>query len=363
MARRHARRERRLEDDDWHLTDQLHVEHGKADPFAAAVRATRMPMIICDARQDDIPIVFANAAFLGMTGYRREEVVGRNCRFLQGAETDRASVARIRAAIERRVDIQIDILNYRKDGSTFWNALYISPVMTEDGDLQFFFASQLDVTERKRQELRIRAEKEEFEAAVHERTRSLQVALDAKNTLLHEVDHRVKNNLQTIVALVAMEARQVRDEQTRAAFGRLMRRVEAVATVHRRLYEEAEVDRFDVGGFARALLDQLSGAAPVRIIATVAADSILVPAAWASPLALLLNELVLEAPDRGASAELEIARIAPDRFRIVVQPAAPDAAGRSGIIRRLVRQLGGEVRPHGARLEIELPLEPERAAR
>lgn len=352
-----------MEDDDRRLADRLRVQHGKADLFAAAVQATRMPMIICDPRQADIPIVFANAAFLDMTGYRREEVVGRNCRFLQGPDTDRDSIARIRDVIERRVDIQIEILNYRKDGSTFWNALYISPVMTEEGELRFFFASQLDVTERKRQELRIRAEKEEFEAAVQERTRSLQEALEAKNTLLHEVDHRVKNNLQTIVALVAMEARNVRDADTRAAFGRLMRRIEAVATVHRRLYEEEEVDRFDVGGFARALLDQLSSAVPGRISADVAPEPLLVPAASASPIALMLNELVLEAVAGGVSVDLEIARAAPGRFRIAVQPSTPDAGGRPGIVRRLARQLGGDVRQEGSRLAIELPLEPEKVFR
>ena len=69
---------------DWHETDLLHAEQGQGDPFAAAVRATRMAMIITDPRKPDNPIVFANAAFLKLTGYTREEVVGSNCRFLQG---------------------------------------------------------------------------------------------------------------------------------------------------------------------------------------------------------------------------------------------------------------------------------------
>ena len=78
--------------DAWQMTDRLTHELGKGDPFAAAVRATRMPMIITDPRQDDNPIVFANDAFLTLTGYARDEIMGRNCRFLQGADTDKAAV-------------------------------------------------------------------------------------------------------------------------------------------------------------------------------------------------------------------------------------------------------------------------------
>lgn len=70
--------------DAWHMTDDLHAEHGKGDPFAAAIRATRMSMIITDPRRPDNPIVFVNDAFLRLTGYERREVMGRNCRFLQG---------------------------------------------------------------------------------------------------------------------------------------------------------------------------------------------------------------------------------------------------------------------------------------
>ena len=109
--------------DAWRMTDRLGAEHGKGDPFAAAIRGTRMPMLITDPRQHDNPIVFANDAFLVLTGYERDEVMGRNCRFLQGEGTDPAAVDQMRAAIRDEVDINLDILNYRKDGRPFWNAL------------------------------------------------------------------------------------------------------------------------------------------------------------------------------------------------------------------------------------------------
>lgn len=119
------------------------------DIFFAAVETTRMPMIVTDPSRPDNPIIFANHAFLEMTGYSADEIVGHNCRFLQGPETDREVVATVREAIANKRDIATEILNYRKDGSTFWNALFISPILNDNGDLIYFFASQLDVSRRR----------------------------------------------------------------------------------------------------------------------------------------------------------------------------------------------------------------------
>ena len=116
------------------------------DPFAAAVRATRMPMVISNPRLDDNPIVFVTDAFCRLCGYPREEIVGRNCRFLQGPDTSPETVALLRAAIDNREPIKIDILNYRRTGETFWNRLLMAPVQDAQGELAYFFASQVDVT-------------------------------------------------------------------------------------------------------------------------------------------------------------------------------------------------------------------------
>jgi PAS domain S-box-containing protein len=124
------------------------LEH-RGGVFFAAIEMTRMPMVLTDPRQDDNPIVFANNAFLDLTGYDQDEVIGRNCRFLQGAQTDRAVVAQLREAIGQRRAISVEILNYRRDGSPFWNGVFLGPVYDEAGELLFFFASQLDVSRRK----------------------------------------------------------------------------------------------------------------------------------------------------------------------------------------------------------------------
>lgn len=120
----------------------------RGDVFFAAVAMTRMPMIITDPRQADNPIVFANGSFLDLTGYSLTEVMGRNCRFLQGVDTDRETVTEIRQAIAEQRAIAVDILNYKADGRAFWNGLFIGPVFDHEGVLVYYFASQLDITPR-----------------------------------------------------------------------------------------------------------------------------------------------------------------------------------------------------------------------
>ncbi|TFW10665.1 PAS domain-containing protein [Massilia arenosa] len=123
--------------------------HERGNIFFAAVEMTRMPMTVTDPRQPDNPIVFANNAFIDLTGYERSEVEGRNCRFLQGADTDRDTVAELAKAVHEQRAIAVDILNYKKDGTPFWNALFIGPVFDQSGELLYFFASQMDITQRR----------------------------------------------------------------------------------------------------------------------------------------------------------------------------------------------------------------------
>ena len=127
------------------------IRHG-SDLFFAAIETTRMPMLVTDPRQPDNPIVFANRAFYSVTQYEPHEVLGRNCRFLQGAQTDRAVVREVREAIAARREVSVELMNYRKDGTSFWNALYVSPVFNADGELVYYFASQLDVSRRREAE-------------------------------------------------------------------------------------------------------------------------------------------------------------------------------------------------------------------
>jgi len=117
--------------------------------FETAMHKTRMAMSLADPNLPDCPLVYVNPSFIEMTGYGLEAALGRNCRFLQGPETDRDAVKRIHQAVEEREPIDVEIYNYQRDGSGFWNALYVSPVFDDGGKLTYFFASQIDISARK----------------------------------------------------------------------------------------------------------------------------------------------------------------------------------------------------------------------
>ncbi len=116
------------------------------DPYVVAVQATRTPTLITDPREPDNPIVLANDAFVEMTGYPKEAVIGRNCRFLQGPGTELAAVAAVRTAVQLVRPIEIELLNYRASGEPFWNRLLIAPVHDSAGVLTHFISNQVDVT-------------------------------------------------------------------------------------------------------------------------------------------------------------------------------------------------------------------------
>jgi len=118
--------------------------------FKSAVDATSTGIIITDHQAHDEPIVYANPQFLKLTGYNEKEVIGRNCRFLAGPDTNRQTTTKIREAVHREDYFQGEILNYRKDHSTFWNQLTLSPVKNSEGKTTFFVGIQQDVSVQKK---------------------------------------------------------------------------------------------------------------------------------------------------------------------------------------------------------------------
>jgi PAS domain S-box-containing protein len=181
---------------------------GGHDIFFAAVQMTRMPMVLSDPNLPDNPIIFCNHAFRQMTGYEEHEVLGRNCRFMQGPDTDPAAIARVHDAIARGEDVAEELFNYRRDGSGFWNALFISPVFDADGRLKYFFGSQIDVTRRK-----------EAEAVLQQSQR-----METLGAMASGVAHEFNNLMTVVLASVEQAQDRARDPRQheqleRAAWG------------------------------------------------------------------------------------------------------------------------------------------------
>ena len=126
-----------------------------------ALSETAEGVTISDARLQDNPIIYANAGFERLTGYSIAEVLGRNCRFLQGPGTDRDTLEKLRSAIRQKQACTVQLLNYRKDGTSFWNRLSITPVRDASGNVTHFIGVQSDVTEQKLTEQALQTGSEE----------------------------------------------------------------------------------------------------------------------------------------------------------------------------------------------------------
>jgi PAS domain S-box-containing protein len=285
-----------------------------------AVERTRMPMVVSDARQPDNPIVLANQAFLDLTGYSADEVIGRNCRFLQGPGTASEAVDAIRRGLAAEEHfITVELLNYRKDGSAFWNQLAISPVHDHQGRTVYYFASQNDVSARRRAE--------ELEAT--------------ERLLLMEVDHRAMNALALVQSILSLTQADDVKRYSSAVTGR----IGAIAEVHRLLASS---------NWRGARIDQLIRPdAPRSRIQTHGPPATLAPR-LAQPLAIVFNELLSNSIQHGslltADGWVDLSwTIKPDQLAVKwreqggVTPQAPAAMGLGlDLVRSIVeRQLGG----------------------
>lgn len=236
-----------------------------------ALERTRMPMVITDARKYGYPIVLANQAFLDLTGYSADEVIGRNCRFMQGADTAPADVAAIREGLAARAHIDVELLNYRRDGTSFWNQLVISPIFDDHGDLMYHFASQKDVSARRH------AEESEH----------------AERLLLMEIDHRAMNALALVQSLI----RLTRADDIESYATSIQQRVDALARAHRLLGQNG----WKCAEIADLVLLELPDAYSPRI--AVAGPILSLAPQIVQPVTLALHELMANALTHGALAQ------------------------------------------------------------
>jgi PAS domain S-box-containing protein len=151
-------------------------------PFVVAAEETRMAMVFTDAKEPGHPIIFANDAFLALTGYARDEVLGQDFNFLMERGADTAALGKIVSEFKGHSEGGAEIQYRRKDGSAFWAALFISPVRDEDEKIVQYFASFVDLTRHKEEQIE-------------------------SKMLIDELNHRVKNTLATVQSIVWQASR------------------------------------------------------------------------------------------------------------------------------------------------------------
>lgn len=147
-----------------------HQSHASSVDFqllASAVEYAGGGLSIADYHARDRPLIYVNKSFERVTGYQVEEVIGKNCRFLQGPKTDRTTVDRIRQAINAGEEFEGEILNYRKDGSTFWNFMRVAPIHNDQGQVTHYVGIQTDITVQKTMEKKLRATQQFFDRAIN----------------------------------------------------------------------------------------------------------------------------------------------------------------------------------------------------
>tara|TARA_R110002049_G_scaffold44333_5_gene130117 strand:+ start:174794 stop:175798 length:1005 start_codon:yes stop_codon:yes gene_type:complete len=315
------------------------------DILGKAVRHARLPLCITDPKKPDNPIVYANAAFTELTGYSAEEIVGKNCRFLQGADTSPESVDTVRRIIaDGRVDT-VEILNYRKDGSPFLNALQIGPITDGNGKLAYFFGSQLDISARRQKE---------------KETRDL-----ADSELLH----RLRNIVNVMTAMVRMTAREESNPKVFAE--KVIERLSALGQAHFDTIGHLGDKDVQFSALVRPILRAYTPGGEDQII--LGGFDPAVPRAMVSPLTLALHELATNAVKHGALgrtegqvilhvslqkafSELHIVWREKDGPKVVV----PERSSGSKIIQSLTKAAGGALtydwHPEGLIATAKFPL-------
>src|SRR3954471_7158158 len=351
---------------------QIEAVRQQGGLFVEAVRVTRMPMLVTDATLPGNPITFANNAFIDLSGYTIDEVLGQDPHFMNGEGTDPEAIQRYESAITEGRDETLEILQYRKDGTPFRAMLFASPLDDGQGAVEHHFLSYLDITRRYDAEGELRTLTSELERRVAERTRDLEASnakLEAanqklsklvaeRNMLLSEVNHRAKNSLAVAASLLAIQGRRQPDRAVRALFEEAQDRLNAMARVHDLLSKSESIQRVDLATYVTDLCEALR---PItqndgRVgFAVSAQEGILVEADTAFALGIVLTELITNAvkyafpSPRSGTIFADARRGAPERLEVSIRD---DGVGMAsfregslgyGLVRSLVQQINRNI--------------------
>ncbi|WP_158215728.1 PAS domain-containing protein [Notoacmeibacter marinus] len=333
-------------------TDSMNLPAGAM--LEQAMEQTRMAITITDPKLPDNPIVFVNQAFLDLTGYDREEVIGRNCRFLQGPDPDQAVLEEIRKAVREEEVKVVKIRNFRKDGSAFWNMLHIGPIFGKDGKIQQFYGSQWDVTE-----LAEAADK-----------------LARQTYLAEELRHRIGNVFAIVGSIVRLSARGEKDVEL--VVKRIEDRLGALLRAHKATAASRNADEGDTASDLHKLVETVLSPYPTEKVdrIEISGPPVALPGQAVTPLGLTLHELATNSVKYGALRHEEgsivvnwqeqddelLLKWVERPIEPITVPEKSQLGTGSRIIEGMLTGVGGHVelgwRTEGLRLTIRLPLGP-----
>ncbi|WP_454804688.1 ATP-binding protein [Mucilaginibacter phyllosphaerae] len=171
----------------------LNTIEGQGQLLTAAIGASISGIVITDNQQEDNPIIFCNKAFEEMTGYYQHEIIGRNCRFLQAGDREQIGRFKLQEALASNMECHVELANYRKDGTMFFNELYVAPIKNSQGKVTHYIGVQNDITLRKQKELsmamelKLQKQKDEFTSLASHELRTPITSLRATIQLMNRI--------------------------------------------------------------------------------------------------------------------------------------------------------------------------------
>ena len=216
-----------------------------------AIESSVTGIVIADFQAPDMPIIYANPAFFELTGYSEDEIIGINCRFLQGDLTEQKGLTQLRAAIKKKEECQVVIRNFKKDGTPFWNELSVSPILNAQEEVTHFIGIQNDITARVNAKLSLLKAKEETENANR--------ALEAFNAT---VSHDLKSPIRHVsMFLSLLERKNALDESSleymsliQEAVNKMMTLIDDLLTYSKTSTVKISTENVDIQGIVNEII-------------------------------------------------------------------------------------------------------------
>lgn len=260
------------------ITEKLQEEQ-RLKQLESVVTNTTESVVILEAEPGASPgrsILYVNDAFTEMTQYRKEEVLGKSLHILNGPKTDQQEIKGLGRAMNEWEICDIELINYKKDGTPFWIHTSLVPVPGKNGNYSQWVAIARDITKQKSYEKKLRD------------------SLKEKEVLLSEIHHRVKNNLAVISSLLQLQAFNTESEELKKKLYDSVFRISSMANIHELLYQSGSFSRLDFTDILENLIQNLERVfgTDTEIEHAIEKEEIKLNINQAIPCSLLLNEVI-----------------------------------------------------------------------